>query len=181
MSAREALIRAYAFHTLKPSSGGDFDLGARGTHDPVRRRAKLIKFDDIRYSSDPVHAKQSKQKSINTTQIIMNGLIAGKIISAAEGRKKYQGAYSRVYYSDSPRKADNAILGAYLTKRLLDTQKGTGKLLGASEIILAYCANRPTPHKFDSDIKNDLDRIINYLDRGLTIRVGLVLKKLTTP
>lgn len=174
MSAREALIRAYAFSTLKRDTGGDFDIGAKGTHDPIRRKSRC-RF------TDPEHHRQTRQKAINTNNIVMNGLIAGKIIAAAEGSKKYQGAYSRIYYSDHPRRADNAILGAYLTKRLLETQKGTGRMIGASELILAYCTNRTPKHICDHVIKNDLDRIIDYLDRGLRIRIGLFFKNLTTP
>jgi len=174
MSAREALIRAYAFSTLKRDAGGDFDIGAKGTHDPIRRKSRG-RF------TDPEHHRQTRQKAINTTNIVMNGMIAGKIIAAAEGFKKYQGAYSRVYYSDSPRRADHAILGAYLTKRLLETQKGTGRMLGASSLILAYCSNNTLPFICDNVIKNELDIIIGRLDNKVLRAVGICVKEIDTP
>ena len=174
MSARDALIRAYAFGTLRTQSGGDHDIGAKATHDPVRRKSRG-KF------TDPEHHRESKKKSINTNNIVMNALIAGKIISAGEGKRPHQQAYARVYYSDSPRERDKSILGVYLTERLIEDLNLHMAPNKASRCIMAYCSN--FPYYPDEECKYE-EFVINYissLDRGCTTRVGNFLQSLTLP
>lgn len=175
MSARDQLIRAYAFSTLKPSSGGDFDLGARGTHEPCRRRSRG-KF------TDPQHAKQSKQKAINTSNIIMNGLIAGKIISAAEGNKSHRQAFSRIYFSEAPLRRDNAILGSYLTRRVLEVENLKSEVLECSDVILKYASGKAAMRgQAREDIISHLDYVISRLEHKVLRDVGLCVKELDTP
>lgn len=172
MSAREHLIRAYAFSTLKPSSGGDFDLGARGTHEPCRRKSRG-KF------TDPQHAKQSKQKAINTSNIIMNGLIAGKIISRAEGKDPTQAAYARVYYSEGARNIDSATLAYHFTKVLLDDEKLKSGLFDSYEAISAYARGKVAfCGQAREDVIRKLDHIVYCLDRKVLTRVGIYLRDL---
>ena len=174
MSARDHLIRAYAFGTLKPSSGGDFDLGARGTHKPVGRKSRG------KYT-DPMHCTESKRKAINTTNIVMNALIAGKIISAAEGKRDYQGAYSRLYYSESPRKRDKAILGAYLTHKVRDDKSLTEGILGASQSILYFSKVSKYVDLINNESMQFIQDIINRIDQRVLKAVGLCVKELDTP
>lgn len=172
MSSREQLIRAYAFSTLKPSSGGDFDLGAKGTHEPCRRRPRG-KF------TDPQHAKQSKQKAINTSNIIMNGLIAGKIISAAEGNKAHRAAFSRIYYSEAPLRRDTAILGSYLTRRVLEVENLKNGILECSDVILKYATGRAAMRgQAREDIIRHLDHIISELENIVLCSVYVCVKRL---
>lgn len=175
MSAREQLIRAYAFSTLKPSSGGDFDLGARETHEPCRRKSRG-KF------TDPQHAKQSKQKAINTSNIIMNGLIAGKIISKAEGDKRYQAAYSRIFYSEGARNSDSAALAYYLTSVLLQDEKLKSGIFESHEAISAYARGKVAfCGQAREDVIRKLDQIIYSLDRKVLTSVGIYLRDLKSP
>lgn len=175
MSARENLIRAYAFSTLKPSSGGDFDLGARGTHEPCRRKSRG-KF------TDPQYAKQSKQKAINTSNIIMNGLIAGKIISSAEGNKAHRQAFSRIYYSEAPMRRDTAILGSYLTRRVLEVESLKNGILECSDVILKYATGRAAMRgQAREDIIRHLDHVVSRLEHRILRDVGICVKELDNP
>lgn len=174
MSAREQLIRAYAFSTLKPSSGGDFDLGARGTHKPIGRKSRG-KF------TDPMHCSESKRKAINSSSIVMNALIAGKIISAAEGERPYQGAYSRIYYSEAPMRRDKAVLGSYLTHRVMEDKNLTEGIIGASQAILYFSKASKYIELSDNPSVSFLQNVIDRIDQRVLKAVGLCVKELDTP
>lgn len=172
MKAREALIRAYAFYTLKPDGAGDGDLGAKGGASIRRARTKR----GPHWAVDPQKATQSKAKSINTNSIVCNALTAGKIISAAEGKDSKSGAYARIYYSDSPLKTDYTVLYGYLAGVCLNRLRGKIEDLRHADSLIRCFAQCVKPDH-DQIVSNEkvydiLETLINGLDKSCLIRVG---------
>jgi len=163
MSNRDILINAYNFYHRTPESAGDGDLGARGGRITKRR------------SKNPQHAKQSKSKAINTTNLIANALQAGKIIAAAERGQRHVGAYSRIYYGHSLR-GDSSLLYGYLAGVVLKRLQGKIEHLHKGHnLIVSYATNTTVdPGEIDSNQEVDqiITRLIHSLDSGVLSRVG---------
>lgn len=173
MSAREALINAYDFYIRTPDSAGDNDLGARGSKITTRRKSRAPSW-----SVDPQHATQTRQKAVNTTKLVGDAMMAGKIISAAERGDPHVGAYARIYYGN-PLRGDYAKLYGYLAGVCLKRTGGNMEMLSSGhELIKAYAMNRL--NTVDQAVNNPrIDDIvislILSLDRGCLSRVGVLL------
>jgi len=176
MTARDELIKAYAFYTLRKDSAGDYDMGAAITHDPVRRKAQVRECGKVKYKVDPYYFSDNNQKAVDTTRIVGAACRAGKIISAAEGEELHTQAYSRVYYSDSATNKDKAQLAHYLTKILRNRLGGRGHLLvHGYKVIVAFSKSKEPDHNdiMSNSLVYDVTRnLIINLDKGCLKRVS---------
>ena len=128
-----------------------------------------------------MHCTENKRKAVDTNRIVMNALIAGKIISAAEGVKDHHGAFSRLHYSDRPTRRDKAILARYLADRVIKEKNRRISILDASELILYYSKQlKHMPETRYPETWVFLDQIIGRIENKVLRRVGLCVKELDT-
>jgi hypothetical protein len=111
----------------------------------------------------------------------MNGLIAGKIISSAEGNKAHRQAFSRIYYSEAPMRRDTAILGAYLTRGILNNKNLKRGILGGSQFIFSCTTGKPDYSlNVSDDIKRHIEQELSKLDQAVLYSVYTCVRGLNS-